>query len=174
MLHREIEEAHYQAHPRAPRPPTLGRGGIPLWVGEQSSSNTATKKGSKKGTKRKRAPAKAKGKATAQEDDEEDKKKPEKDVYYAFGKTLQLAYRCEDVSKSDSVSFTFRKNSDDGDGILRQLDKLPKRVVAWVFPFDPTKPSEVDPTDGGFPIPERIPIANLFRSGTVDQRNIQK
>ena len=191
MLHKQVEDAHYygattskgsRGDAQRRPPPVLGRGGIPILAGEasgssSSSSNTATttKRGTKKGAKRKRA--KAKETTTFEEEDEKEtnKTKPEKQVYYAFGQTLQLAYRCEDVSKSNSASFTFRKDDDDDDntnnsnnsnnesGILQELHKLPKRVVAWVFPFDPSQPTQVDPTNGGFPIPERIPIAHLFR-----------
>lgn len=163
MLHREIEDSHYRRDP-ASKPPPLGPHGIPILAGEEDGKRQ-TANTSKKGAKRKRTNTKAK--AAAKEallEDEDAKSKPEKDVYYAFGKTLQLAYRCEDMGKTTAESFVFRdeKDAQDGNGILQGLDKLPKRIVAWVFPFDPSKPPEIDPTDGGFPLPERIPIAHNY------------
>lgn len=164
------------------------------------NNNVNTKPTNKKGAKRKRGATTTTGKAkTAKQkaeallglgddDDGDDdpsnttaraNKQPPKEVYYAFGQTLQLAYRCEEVVKGHAASFAFCSDNDNGDdddsnnnnssknneGLLRELDKLPKRIVAWCFPYNPSQPSEPDPTNGGFLLPERIPIAQLFRGG---------
>lgn len=51
-----------------------------------------------------------------------------------------------------------------------QLRKIPKRLVIWCFPFDPKKPMEPYPCDGGFPRPEFIPITSLFKNDDTDGR----
>lgn len=177
MFQNEIEDSHYASSKTSSDnssntkpPPKLGPGGIPILAGEERKNHNKEKNVNipKKGQKRKRAPPAKKTKDVAgiEDDDEKTKAKLAKDVFYAFGKNLQLAYRCEDISKLNTASFTFRnEKGHDSSGILHELDRLPKRIVAWIFPFDPSRPSEADPSDGGFPIPERIPIAHLFRSG---------
>ena len=43
--------------------------------------------------------------------------------------------------------------------------KLPKRLNLWVFKFDPADPTDLSFSDrGGFPRPELLPIADIFRS----------
>ena len=44
---------------------------------------------------------------------------------------------------------------------FRTLKKLSKRIVVWVYPFDPANPSAPN-QGGGFPRPEMIPITSLF------------
>lgn len=190
MFPREIEESHYQQPQHAAtKPPPLGPGGIPILAGEgkgkRKNAATSAATNNKKGTAKKKrgtTTATGSGKSKASKKDallEQQQHQPDgetnnqqqKDVYYAFGRTLQLAYRCEDVSsKANSASFTFNSNNNgngrDG-GLLRELDKMPKRIVAWCFPFDPSNPSAPDPTDAGFPLPERIPIARLFRGNDM-------
>ena len=188
MMPQEIEDLHYKHNRETTQPPPLGPGGIPILVGHDTKNNNNNNNGKKQsnakkagGNKRKRLTAKEKATAAFQEEQAKQDSKRQKDVYYAFGETLQLAYKWEDIgskgASNNSALFVFRNNDDDDDasnnnngndqnqGILCQLDKLPKRIVAWVFPFDPSKPTQVDPADGGFPLPERIPIAHLFRGG---------
>jgi len=174
MLHGEMERSHYKQYPSS-KPPPLGPHGIPILVADDKKQRRTHNDHSgniKKGSKRKRLTVKEKAAAAAaraEEEEDNDKARPEKDVYYAFGKTFQLAYRCESIRDSNAASFVFandtQSTSKKDEGILCELDRLPKRIVAWVFPFDPSKPLDVDPTDGGFPLPERIPIAHLFRGG---------
>ena len=53
---------------------------------------------------------------------------------------------------------------------FQKLRKIPKQIVMWCFPFDPTDPhkdmelsTEMDGVEGGgFPRPEMIPISSLF------------
>jgi len=45
---------------------------------------------------------------------------------------------------------------------FRTLKKLSKRIVIWVYPFDPANPTAPNPEDGGFPRPEMIPLTSLF------------
>lgn len=182
MMPQEIEDLHYKHNRETKQPPPLGPSGIPILVADGSDTNK-NNKGKKQdnakkggGTKRKRMTAKEKAAAAFQEEQSKQENKRQKDVYYAFGKTLQLAYKWEDIASTtkgsnNSALLVFRNDdtakngNNQNQGILCQLDKLPKRIVAWVFPFDPSKPTEPDPTDGGFPLPERIPIAHLFRGG---------
>ena len=45
---------------------------------------------------------------------------------------------------------------------FRTLKKLSKRIIIWVYPFDPANPSAPIPEGGGFPRPEMIPLTSLF------------
>eukprot|EP00977_Amphora_coffeiformis_P024706 scaffold16706_cov153-Amphora_coffeaeformis.AAC.4 len=98
MLHTEVEQSHYKQYP-ASKPPPLGPHGIPILAGDDSKKQPVNI--GKKGTKRKRPTAKEKA-AAARAEEEDEKAKSEKDVYYAFGKTLQLAYRCEPIPDSNA------------------------------------------------------------------------
>ena len=86
--------------------------------------------------------------------------KPRRDVRHCFGDNLQLTYRLQDMDMDAGA--TISVSSEHGDLGFRQYPKLSKRLVVWCFPLqgDATEP---DPTDGGFPRPELIPIAALFR-----------
>jgi hypothetical protein len=172
LMNGEITDSHHKFQGTR-KPPPLGRRGIEIsasFLTDASAKNT--KATNKKGAKRKRATSKSKSKAAAllEEAEADNKEKAPKDIYYAFGKALKLVYKCEPVPQSQSASFVFRPPDPTkaNDGILQQLDKLSHRIVAWCFPYDPTNPTEADPTDGGFPRPERIPIAYLFREVVGD------
>ena len=45
---------------------------------------------------------------------------------------------------------------------FRTLKKLSKRIIIWVYPFDPANPTAPNPEGGGFPRPEMIPLTSLF------------
>jgi hypothetical protein len=187
MMHQEVEDLYYKPYPKKLKPPPLGAQGIPILTGDNQSTKSSKKKqqNSKRGSKR---TAKNKGKGMVDVDEDIDdnttKRTTEKEVFYAFGQSLQLAYKCEDIAlhKSKSMTLVFPEPNDQpdddakktrqGEGILYELDRLPKRIVAWIFPFDPTQPNQPDPTDGGFPIPERIPIAHLIRHGVAATMDI--
>jgi hypothetical protein len=63
-------------------------------------------------------------------------------------------------------------NDDDDDdekliplAAFRTWKKLPKRLNVWVFQFDPNNPSDLSLSEGGgFPRPELLPMADIFRS----------
>jgi len=48
---------------------------------------------------------------------------------------------------------------------FRSWKKLNKRLTLWVFDFDPDNPSDLSVSEGGgFPRPELLPMADIFRS----------
>lgn len=47
---------------------------------------------------------------------------------------------------------------------FRSWNKLPKRLNIWVFRFDPDNPTDLSVSDdGGFPRPDLLPLADIFR-----------
>ena len=186
-------------------------------VAAAASSSGGVKKGKKKagkgrgkkGSKNKKgANAKAGTKTTLAALAGGNKKKGAKtkrdmDVQYLFADTLQVTYRVEDISTTNSATLLFndpagsnasanedanpeeaatdasrskkrsahnttatkRDNTSKAGGTLatyRQLKKLSKRIVIWVYPFDPANPTAPNPEGGGFPRPELIPLTSLF------------
>jgi len=59
---------------------------------------------------------------------------------------------------------------DDDDKVVplaafRTWKKLPKRLNVWAFQFDPKNPTDLSLSEGGgFPRPELLPMADIFRS----------
>jgi hypothetical protein len=85
-----------------------------------------------------------------------------RDIRHVFGDNgLQLTYRLQDMDVHGCTTISI--SSHDSALEFRQYPKLSKRLVVWCFPLqnDATEP---DPVDGGFPRPELVPIAALFRS----------
>ena len=164
-----VEKTFYKRNPHLKPPPKLGQGGIPIWTGPDKPKQPKYNQ-NKRGKKRRAKPIAFTEPANEEGEDEDAPRKIERNVYYAFGQTLQLAYRLEDITerKGRSATLVFRENNQterkEEEGIMTELARLPKRIVAWIYPYDPKKPNELDPSDGGFPNPERIPIAQLFRS----------
>jgi hypothetical protein len=173
-------------------------GGIKNKKGSASSAAVATTGAAAAGAKRKRGAGKNKLEPPpVQTDDEDRATRFERDVFYAFGESIQVAYRWEDIreEKNSNVSLVFCKDTttskhvnddssttkatssttlnnnsgsssrNNNNNNMRQLQTLSKRILAWCYPYDPANnnPSEPDPPGGGFPLPERIPIASLFR-----------
>jgi hypothetical protein len=75
-------------------------------------------------------------------------------------------------SKKDELNHT--DDNDDNKSMVvplasfRTWKKLPKRLVLWVFQFDPNDPTDLSTSmGGGFPRPELLPIADIFRSTTT-------
>jgi len=117
----------------------------------------------------------------------------DKDVYYAFGDTLQLAYRMEDVDvyQSATLLYNSKKSTDDetkkkkkknndhddskaGSGGFQALTKLSKRFLLWCYKLDSQDPTAPDPPRGGFVRPEMIPMAHLFRGGAAAEAEAEK
>ena len=164
MLTDELEENHHaQQRTKGKRPPTLGPGGIPIAEKNHHAPTT---------TKRKRMSKKALAELErlCQQSEKGQKKK---DVYYAFGKEMQLAYRLEEVKHRQAETLVFANNSgekgDDNekkkeDAQFRLLKKLSKRILVWCYPLtDQQAATDPDPPGGGFPRPDLIPISELFR-----------
>ena len=160
MFTDELEENHAQ-QTKHKRPPTLGPGGVP--IAEKNNAAPAQKK-------RKRLTKKAMAELERlRKQAEKDQKK--KDVYYAFGKEMQLAYRLEEVKTRQAETLVFANDDEQEDSDkkkderqFRLLKKLSKRILVWCYPLtDQHSATDPDPPGGGFPRPELIPISELFR-----------
>ena len=74
------------------------------------------------------------------------------------------------LSSEDTKQSTDKKEEDDDDKLVplatfRSWKKLPHRVSLWLFKFDPSNPSDLKVSeDGGFPRPDLLPMADIFRS----------
>lgn len=84
----------------------------------------------------------------------------QRDIRHVFSNVLQLTYRLQDIDTNDGTTISI--SSHGGNLEFRQYPTLSKRLVVWCFPiqYDAKEP---DPVDGGFPRPELVPIASLFR-----------
>jgi hypothetical protein len=74
-------------------------------------------------------------------------------------------------AKQQSSSTKNESAADDADdkvvplAAFRTWKKLPKRLNIWVFQFDPDNPTDLSLSEGGgFPRPELLPMADIFRS----------
>jgi hypothetical protein len=125
-------------------------------VGEKNnkSQNQINQPSKKKGAKRKR-------KAKAAPPPPVPEEKPRRDVRHVFGDNVQLTYRLEEIGTDCGATLSI--SYDNGDLVHKQYPKLSKRLVVWCFPSQEGDSTDQDPTDGGFPRPELIPIAALFQ-----------
>lgn len=133
-------------------------------VGERNRKAEAK---TKAGKKRKRGKKEEETKKVNTSKSTEEKRKYDKQV---FGQTLQVIYRLEDIRLSESALLLYVNTKHSSDGkksnksrAFRQLPKLSKQLSLWCFPFDPQNPLAPNPDGVGFPRPELIPIASLFR-----------
>lgn len=56
---------------------------------------------------------------------------------------------------------------------FRRLQKLPKQIIMWCYPFDPLNPKELTLKEGGgFPRPEMIPISGLFSDNRYSEASL--
>lgn len=94
---------------------------------------------------------------------EHDQGKQSKDVYFAFGELIQVAYRVESLlGKGISNQHTLFFPPDD----KKELDcptKLSQRLLLWLSRIDANNKTNPDPHGVGFYRPELIPISSLFR-----------
>lgn len=127
----------------------------------------------KKGRKGKAAAAKVVQESTSE------LKKPEKEVYFAFGDTLQLAYRKEELPQNDRslggrtlfcpidgenvASVTDSSSDTNHHAEYQYLPKLSHRLLIWCSKIDPSNPTNQDAENVGFLRPDMIPIVSLFR-----------
>ena len=94
--------------------------------------------------------------------------KPRRDIRHVFDDNLHLTYRLQDLNSSAGATLSVASSPDNlrGNMTFRQYPKLSKRLVVWCFPRQDQHDATdlpVDTPDGGFPRPELIPIAGLFR-----------
>ena len=169
----EIEQNHAAICHTKP-PPNLGPGGVPITIGEKNTQKkkaaatkaTTANNNTINDNKRKRGLSKKKQAELKRQQEEaaREQRKNEKDIYYATGETIRIAYRLEPASAS-GATLLFR-NDDDGDGDesskkhagFRALKKLSKRILVWCYPANAEQP-----VSEGFLRPEVLPIASLFR-----------
>ena len=106
-------------------------------------------------------------------------KKQEKEVYFAFGDTLQLAYRKEELPQNDRSlggRTLFCPPDDENTTIItdcvsdanhhaeyQYLPKLSHRLLIWCSKNDPNNPTNQDAENVGFLRQDMIPIVSLFR-----------
>eukprot|EP00980_Cylindrotheca_fusiformis_P020972 scaffold7987_cov200-Cylindrotheca_fusiformis.AAC.1 len=99
---------------------------------------------------------------------EEQREKQTKDVYFAFGELIQLAYRLESLAgkgiSNQHTLFFPQGGKDDFDCPA----KLPHRILIWLSKIDPQNKTNPDPQGVGFCRPEMIPIGSLFREPKDD------
>uniref|UniRef100_A0A7S4V4P0 Uncharacterized protein n=1 Tax=Ditylum brightwellii TaxID=49249 RepID=A0A7S4V4P0_9STRA len=76
--------------------------------------------------------------------------------------TSKVSSRKRRVNAAKGPSSSRQKSSKLKIATFRQLIKIPKRIVIWCYPFDPSNPTEPNTEGGGFPRPELIPISSLF------------
>lgn len=110
-----------------------------------------------------------------------------KEISYAFGSTIQMAYRLQALySKNqayDQRTLLFPESLDSepsGEQSAAKKPKqkrenefdhlkfpcpikLPQRIMIWISKLDPKNQNNPDPNGVGFYRPERIPISSLFR-----------
>ena len=171
MFQEEMEESFYAANKHIKPPPkNLGPGGVA--IAELNSTVDA-------GRKRKRISKKT-VRLQRQLQIESQRTVKTKDVYYSFGKRMKLMYRLQPQT-TQHETLVFRKESgkkDDINGELstqnmrgdcQRLKRLSKRLLVWVFPTtDEAAAMGRDESNtmegGGFPRPEMIPLADLFRT----------
>lgn len=155
MFGTELEVSHARQSGK-PLPPPLGPGGIPIEVGEVN-----LKRQQQQQTKKRKRQLSKKQLAAELQRQQENANKTKKDVYYAFGSSLQLAYRLADEPKRKPPATLVFGSSQSSDA-MQPLIKLSKRVILWCYPHDPKQPLEPDPP-GGLHRPEMISLADLFR-----------
>lgn len=96
---------------------------------------------------------------------EEEQKTHLKDVYYAFGETLQLAYRKVEFQAWSHVGRTifFKDKLNEEDAEFHDRPKLSARLLVWCSKVDHENKTNPDPDSVGFFRQEMIPVSALFR-----------
>jgi hypothetical protein len=153
MFGEEIEEYHRKNNPQIfPPDKTVGAKNK---LGKNQGNNNRNSKGTRKG-----------GKSTAamrkQVEVTEEEKKVKKDVYFAFGEILQLAYRKQDLPTWNQAGRTIFFNNGNDEG-FHDRPKLQARLLIWCSKINPQNKTDPDPDNVGFLRDEMIPIASLFR-----------
>lgn len=159
MFSSEIEDFHRKHNPQL-FPPESKVGSKNKKKGVAAANNHPSSNKRSRKTGKPLPPSLDKKLATVQQ--EEDEKKV-KDVYYAFGEILQLAYRKQDQSTGNQEGRTvFFKSSEDGEGFCDR-PKLPARLLIWCSKINADNKTNPDPDNVGFFREEMIPMSALFR-----------
>jgi hypothetical protein len=154
MCGQEIENYHRMKHPHLFPPDIAGSKN-----NNKASSKAKTKSGKPAGRRRgKKGPP-------PPPPEQEEKPKPEKEVYYSFGETIQLAYRRQELpplKSSNRGATIFYKAKEKGKFL--ELSKLSHRILIWCCSkLSSNLQNKTNPDIVGFHRPELIPIASLFR-----------
>ena len=157
MFGDEIEDYHRKHNPQIFPPEKVGAKNSKSKQGTIDRSGKKYRKGSKKA-------AAVEKQATEVAENE---KKAKKDVYYAFGEWLQLAYRKQDLPPWNQGGHTLFFKEGDEQGFTDRL-KLPARLLIWCSRINPAGKTRPDPDNVGFYREEMIPIASLFREPKDD------
>jgi hypothetical protein len=162
-----------------PMPRHLGPGGIPIVTGENNDI-PATARG-KKASKRPRQTKKQKELEQRQAlEVEREQRDATKDVRYAFGTTMRLAYRLVVIPPGRTATLVFAPHASQSNTsmpALQALTKLSKRLHIWCSPYrhhhthshsssgnhEDALATAVRDEGSGFYRPEMIPVSNLFR-----------
>ena len=152
----ELEQFYQKKYPQ--RFPTDG-------VGEKNRPVAATlkrKRGGKKG-------GKSKAVDNNNEDNNNNPQKKIKDIYYAFGETLHVAYKTQDINTmyyegatllfSSNKTTTTTNQHKAGSGGFQQLTKLSKRFLLWCY----RNKNEIEANEEKQMQPEMVPMDQLFR-----------
>jgi hypothetical protein len=131
-------------------PPELGVGGIPIEAGDKNQQSRRRK-------------------VADQGQQPQDPTKKQKEVYYAFGKSVKLAYRLQEAKSAPSATFVVNEKETCRRKRYRLLSKLSKTICVWAHSCDAVSTIDGCP-DGAeeeFMLtagrPELIPTSALFR-----------
>lgn len=145
--------------------PELGPGGIEVTSGEKNHDQQQRKAaGGNKGRKRKRLTKKQL--ADLEREKEKLEQRKNKDIYYALGRQVKLAYRLQEHEPKGKPAVTLLyNNSNDNDARkeeekkFRSLTKLSKKILIWCYP---SSMDDDDMDTGSLVRPDFIPMADLF------------
>lgn len=152
MFGDEIESFHKKSNPQI-FPPDKKIGSRNVSRGESTTSARAGKRKSKRD--------KSTNGQKKQMDALESRKRV-KDVYYAFGDILQLAFRKQALPEWHQGGRTILMEYE-GNDEYKDRPKLPHRILVWWSKLDVNDKTSPDPENVGFFRPEMIPITSLFR-----------
>ena len=155
MFGEEIESYHRKHNPRIFPPEEVGAKNKDKTAKKNSHQNA---KNSRKGAATSAEMSKKMANPCVEE-------KKAKDVYYAFGEMLQLAYRKQEVHAWNQVGSTmfFKEKLDEEDTEFYDRPKLSGRLLVWCSKVDCQNKTNPDPDNLGFFRQDMIPISALFR-----------
>ena len=99
---------------------------------------------------------------TKSKDDGTPVSRVERNIRHVFGEVLQLTYKTEPINRG-ADGITLYRDTESKDMRFREYPKLEQRIVAWCFRLDQDDPMAPDPSDGGFPKQDTVPLSELFR-----------
>ncbi len=186
MFGKELEDFHRATNPSILEQENEDIGGI---ASKNKNGNKRKRKGNTANSRKQNNKTKHRGLAGIAEEDEGDQK-PEKDIYFAFGELIQLAYKKEPIRDDrSSRTIIFRSNHQEkkdstGKGVKKANTnsahqnssfqsrlKLSHRLLVWISKSDAAAAASEGgletkaasrPGEGMYRS-EMIPISSLFR-----------